>query len=154
MISTTTRLALLLTTLAPFATATISFNSTFPLSEPVDLSLPSSLGISSSCISAYAADIPCSDWLILGLDQSGESEDDKFSNSTLEGLCTTECWSGLVSWRDEVKATCSADEVSNANETMYEEGTVYYQGLVILAGAMNGDAGLEYLYWPTCIRDL
>lgn len=163
MISTT-RFAALLSLALPFASANISFNSSFTYpganSSYADFTITSSVGLSDSCVTAYAQSIPCDESLISGLDQSGNgpSEADKFSNTTLNALCTTQCIDGLVKWRDSVRSDCSSADVQKLDQkySRYQDyGEGNGEGLMILEMAIQTNISLiDMLYWPTCIKDL
>jgi hypothetical protein len=108
--------------------------------------------VSSACETAYAQEIPCDDSLLSVFDQNSDSssnEADKFSNSTLNALCTDTCLKGLQKWRDDVRRECSPNDFKEGSEK--ETST----GLTIIAQIMDVNKKMvEYLYWPTCTRDL
>ncbi|RPB01361.1 hypothetical protein L873DRAFT_1803930 [Choiromyces venosus 120613-1] len=143
---TPTLLTLLLASASTVA-ATISYNST--LTHPGDHepwfsgSIPSS-ALSASCGSAYAQDLPCDEWLLKAFDQSS-GEGDKFSNATLNALCTDTCILGLQKWRDDVRKSCTASDAGRGS-------TVGQQAIRALLDTKQ--MFVQYLYWPTCMRDL
>lgn len=154
MISTPTRLAALLSLALPLASATFSFNTSFTYpnsSEPyIDFTIPGNAGISDACSTAYAKPVPCDEWLIKGLDQSGDgpSEDEKFEKSTLDALCTTQCLDGLLEWQDAIRADCTKADIDAAGK----DGSA---GSVVLTSVSQPDMPIvEMLYWPTCLKDL
>lgn len=154
MISTPTRLAALLSLALPLASATFSFNASFTYpgsSEPyIDFTIPGNAGISDACSTAYAKPVPCDEWLIKGLDQSGDgpSEDGKFEKSTLDALCTTQCLDGLLEWQDAIRADCTKADIDAAVKADSA-------GSEILITVSQPDMPIvEMLYWPTCLKDL
>jgi len=108
--------------------------------------------VSSACETAYAQEISCDDSLYKVFNQNSDSssnEADKFSNSTLNSLCTDICLKGLQKWRDDVRRECSPNDFKEGSEK--ETGA----GLTIIAQVMDVNKKVvEYLYWSTCTRDL
>ena len=132
---------------ATLATATINYNSTLTHSgdkEPwFDGSIPAT-SISASCGSAYAQDLPCDEWLLKAFDNDS-SEAEKFSNNTLKALCTDTCLLGLQKWRDDVRKSCTDKDVGR-------KSTVGQQTISSLLDTKQ--MFIQYLYWPTCLKDL
>ncbi|CUS07665.1 unnamed protein product [Tuber aestivum] len=134
---------------ATLVTATINYNSTLTHpgdDEPwFDGSIPAT-SVSESCGRAYAQDLPCDEWLLKALfDNSGSSEKEKFANSTLKALCTDTCLLGLQKWRDDVRKSCTDKDVS-------VRGTIGQQAISSLLDTKW--MFIQYLYWPTCMKDL
>ncbi|KAG0633712.1 hypothetical protein HOY80DRAFT_591714 [Tuber brumale] len=132
---------------ATLATATISYNSTLMRPgdrEPwFDGSIPAT-SISESCGSAYAQDLPCDEWLLNAFNYES-SEEEKFNNSTLKALCTDTCLLGLQEWRDDVRKSCTDKDVGR-------KSSIGQQTIASLIDTKM--MFVQYLYWPTCMKDL
>lgn len=132
---------------ATLATATINYNSTLThqgAKEPwFDGSIPAT-SLSESCGKAYAQDLPCDEWLLKVFDNDSE-EGEKFSNSTLKALCTDTCLLALQKWRDDVRKSCTDKDVGR-------KSTVGQQTISSLLDTKK--MFIQYLYWPTCMKDL
>ncbi|CAZ81361.1 unnamed protein product [Tuber melanosporum] len=132
---------------ATLATATISYNSTLTHpgdDEPwFDGSIPAT-SISESCGSAYAQDLPCDEWLLNAFNHES-SEEEKFNNSTLKALCTDTCILGLQKWRDDVRKSCTDKDVGR-------KASIGQQTIASLIDTKI--MFVQYLYWPTCMKDL
>ncbi|PWW75936.1 hypothetical protein C7212DRAFT_193382 [Tuber magnatum] len=132
---------------ATLVSATISYNSTLTHpgdDEPwFDGSTPAT-SISESCGKAYAQDLPCDEWLLRALDHEA-SEDEKLNNDTLKALCTDACLLGLQKWRDDVRKSCTDKDV----------GTRLTLGQEAISSLLDAkQMFIQYLYWPTCMKDL
>ncbi|KAL7272000.1 hypothetical protein RUND412_005204 [Rhizina undulata] len=163
MIATIRQLSLVAFMLPALASATISFNSTivFPAkdSDSVDFTYSGVidtkvLSILSSCAKAYARDVPCDKWLIQSTDAKGDSysESDIYNNATLKTLCTDECIAGLYQWRDNIRSSCSTEDVANANAAFKIAGNM--ASAMISYVANTTVPAVEFLYYPLCLKDL
>jgi hypothetical protein len=147
---------LVLLSVSTITSASFTFNSTF--SHPSDSgpwfegAIPAASNVTTACATAYAQQVPCDEWIIKAFDQNSDSsptEKDKFSNATLNALCTDACLAGLQKWRDDVREACTSEDVKSARTALARYAAEFLSYLLDTSKKY-----IENLYWPTCIRDL
>ncbi|RPB14898.1 hypothetical protein P167DRAFT_563590 [Morchella conica CCBAS932] len=147
------------------AQATISFNSSLESDDDEmywNAIIRPSAPLTSACTAAWAAPIPCSDWLLKFQGSSSLSEADVFNLPVLSELCAPECIAGLESWRDDLRDACTDEDVAAANTvdlTRSTDAATKWEGSergqFFLSSFLNESMYMvEYLYYAGCLKDL
>ncbi|KAI5851444.1 hypothetical protein DFP73DRAFT_155017 [Morchella snyderi] len=165
MRSSPTAALLALAAAAGLAHATISLNSTLELAGEFywnAIILPSA-PLTAACTAAWAAPIPCSDWLLRFQGAAGSvPESEVFTLPVLSELCAAECLAGLESWRDSLRDACSDEDAAAASTVDLTRSTAAAaqwegseRGQFFLGSFLNESMYMvEYLYYAGCLKDL